>query len=233
MKPYISFTSHENRLLKAANGQSYKNAESPFRATLTMFRNYINYTDPLSFDEWLAVADDHKAAILYVQFFDQISLAWYKLRTDAAIEEDCVEEVLQYLMKNVPLIKQNKSKFSERYIYKICYNCIYCKSIDPYKGQTAKTSWFNNTTSQYVYADNEHEIDLCDSTPCNDEAIECVMSRQQFWAIIEDMGADTLSVVSKLLGDGFDPEYRVSKANQAKILDELRERLAPYKELFY
>ena len=225
-------TAFDRKLNNAKKTYSYQNSTTPFGATFKMFRDHINYTDPLSYDEWLASADDLKAAILYVQFFEQISLAWYKLKTDAAIEEECVEEVIQYLLKNVPIIEANESKFSPRYIYRICYNCIYCKSIDPYKGQTAKTSWYNNTTSQYLDC-GDSVIDLCDNKPSEDAAVEDVLSRENFWKLIEDMGEDTLSLVSKLLGDGFDPDHRVSKSKQAAILDQLRERLAPYRELYY
>lgn len=232
IRPSISINSRENALLKRTKTEDYKNYQSPFYATLSMFREYVNYTTPLSYDEWLAAAPQNKAAILYVQFFEQISLAWYKLRTDAAIEEECVEEVIQYLLKNVDLIIEDPKRFRPGYIYKVVYNCIYCKSMDPYKGQTAKSSWYNNTTSQYIRYDGE-ELDLFDLTADSDSDLGDLITREQFWAIIEDMGEDTLSVVSKLLGDGMDPDHKVNKAGQIAIIEQLREKLAPFKEAFY
>lgn len=222
----------KTKLIKAKKTQSYKNYTSPFGATLKMFEDFIGYNEPLSYDEWVAAPEDHKVAILYVQFYDQISLAWYKLRTDAAIEEECVEEVIQYLMKNVSVIESNPSRFKPGYIYKICYNCIYCKSIDPYKGQTAKTSWYNNTSSQYIMTGEGEELDVFDTIDGGEDADNVLLS-EHFWSTIEDMGEETLSVVSKLLGDGYIPGQRVGKKKTEEIIENLREALAPYKSVYY
>lgn len=199
-----------------------------FYATRNMFRNYINYERPLSYDEWMSVDDDKKAAVLYVQFFDQITLAWYKLKTDAAIEEDCVSEVLMYLIKNVPIIQSNPARFNPSYIYKVVYNCIYCKSIDPYKGQTAKTSWFNNTCSQFVQKGDEI-VDIFDEIS-NTEDIDVTAARDHFWAIIEDMGDDVIAIVENIL-NGTRVPATVNK-RRAEIIIELQNRLIAYKEVF-
>lgn len=199
-----------------------------FYATRNIFRNYINYERPLTFEEWSSIDDDKKAAVLYVQFFDQITLAWYKLKTDAAIEEDCVSEVLMYLIKNVPVIESNPSRFKPSYIYKVVYNCIYCKSIDPYKGQTAKTSWFNNTCSQFVQKGDEI-VDIFDEIS-NTEDIDVTAAREHFWAIIEDMGDDVIAIVENIL-NGTRVPAAVNK-RRAEIIIELQNRLIAYKEVF-
>lgn len=199
-----------------------------FYATRNMFRNYINYERPLTFEEWSSIDDDKKAAVLYVQFFDQITLAWYKLKTDAAIEEDCVSEVLMYLIKNVPVIESNPFRFKPSYIYKVVYNCIYCKSIDPYKGQTAKTSWFNNTCSQFVQKGDEI-VDIFDEIS-NTEDIDVTAAREHFWAIIEDMGDDVIAIVENIL-NGTRVPAAVNK-RRAEIIIELQNRLIAYKEVF-
>lgn len=201
---------------------------TPFYATRAMFRNYINYDKPLSYDEWMSVDDDKKAAVLYVQFFEQISLAWYKLKTKAAIEEECVSEVLMYLVKNVPIIKENPSRFKPSYIYRVVYNCIYCKSMDPYNGQTAKTSWYNNTTSQYVQAGDDI-IDIFE-TICDTEDIDIISAREHFWKIVESMGDDTLAVVDQLLNGTRLPAGVGAKKKQ--IIEELKVSLLAYKEVF-
>ena len=199
-----------------------------FYATRNMFRNYVNYERPLTFEEWLSIDDDKKAAVLYVQFFDQITLAWYKLKTDAAIEEECVSEVLMYLIKNVPVIENNPSRFKPSYIYKVVYNCIYCKSIDPYKGQTAKTSWFNNTCPQFIQKGDDI-VDVFDEIS-NTEDIDVTAAREHFWAIIEDMGDDVISVVENIL-NGTRVPAAVNK-RRAEIIIELQNRLIAYKEVF-
>lgn len=220
------------KCINSKKKQSYRNYTSPFGATLRMFEEFIGYTEPLSYDEWMAAPEDHKVAILYVQFYDQISLAWYKLRTDAAIEEECVEEVIQYLMKNVAFLKSHPDRFKPGYIYRICYNCIYCKSIDPYKGQTAKTSWYNNTSSPYIVTGEGEELSVFDTIDGGEDADE-VLASENFWKIIEDMGDETLSVVSKLLGDGYIPGQRVNKKRSAEIVEELKVALAPFAPLYY
>lgn len=203
-------------------------SQNCFYQTRAMFRNYLNYEKPLSYEEWLSVDDDNKAAVLYVQFFEQITLAWYKLKTKAAIEEECVSEVLMYLVKNVPIIKENPSRFKPAYIYKVAYNCIYCKSMDPYNGQTAKTSWYNNTTSQYVQSGDDI-IDIFDTISDNED-IDAVSCREHFWNIIEEMGDDALAVVDQLLNGTRLPAGVGAK--KAKILEELRIKLISYKEVY-
>ena len=221
---------YENNCRKAIAGGAdvIPVSATPFYATRSMFRNYINYERPLSWEEWMSVDDDKKAAVLYVQFFEQISLAWYKLKTKAAIEEECVSEVLMYLIKNVPIIKENPSRFKPAYIYKICYNCIYCKSMDPYKGQTAKTSWYNNTCSQYVKS-GEDELDLFDTVVSNED-LDGVLAREHFWDIIESMGEDTVKLVEQIINSGRLPS-RIGK-QKAEIIESLKVALVSYKEAF-
>ena len=90
-----------------------------------LFINHINYTRPYSYEEWIALPEDHKCVALYIQYFDQIILAWYKTKSFYASEEEGVETVLQYLNKNVPILEANEKKFNERYIYRVAYNCLY------------------------------------------------------------------------------------------------------------
>lgn len=209
-----------NEVVYSAN--SFYNARS-------LFRNYINYTKPLTFEEWMSLDSDKKTAALFVQFFEQISLAWYKLKTNAAIEEECVSEVIMYLMKNTPIIEQNPSRYKPSYIYQICYNCIYCKSIDPYKGQTAATSWYNNTTSQYVKSGDD-TIDIFDTVKSNDD-VDSTLARQQIWKIIEDMGEDAVKLAVQIINGNKVPA-RMSK-NRAEILESLKVALVSYKEAIY
>lgn len=143
-----------------------------FKNTFNLFNDYLlAYTTerPLSYNTWVNLPNDYKAAALYVNFYEQITLAYNKVYTKAAIEEECVSEVIKYLIKNVPIIEDNESKYSARYIYSIMYNCLYCKSIDPYKGQTAKQSWYNNTVSNCVLAPNGEELNLFDTIISNED----------------------------------------------------------------
>lgn len=72
-----------------------------FKETYNNIATAIGYTKPLSYSEWVQLPDEYKAGALFVQFYEQITLAYLKTKTDAAIEEECVSEVLAYLTKNV------------------------------------------------------------------------------------------------------------------------------------
>lgn len=319
-----------------------------FYETFKLLKDSTNYTKPLSYDEWLYVPDSLKVGVLYVQFYEQISLAWYKLKTKAAIEEDCVSEVLAYLSKNVygiglqqlhsknlkkaksiykdrifeenvrrakrlhwrdireanidkaislhsndiiihylttgrimisdesllKLLKPNEyitdkqmvsylspqekvsddeilrwlkedkqeenltfdvhtSKINEKtfkpsYIYRVVSNCLYCKSIDPYNGQTASTSWYNNVTSNVVMKDNS-ELDLFDTIPGadSDEVADATIvgtGIDKFWKLIENEDEDTISVINHILnGDTLDSDV---KNRQEDIISELRDKIS-------
>ena len=70
-----------------------------FHQTKVRFREFANYERPLTYEEWMTAPDECKAAILYVQFYDQITLAWNKLHSVYSDINDGVSEVLQYLNK--------------------------------------------------------------------------------------------------------------------------------------
>lgn len=167
-----------------------------FVETKNLFTNYTKYTSPLSYEEWLAVADDSKAAVLYVQFYDQITLAWYKTKSFFVLEEDGVSTVIQYLMKNVPILKKDPSRFKPSYIYQVAYNCLYCISHDIKRD----IERYEREISNIVGCDDD-ELDLFDTVTSNDPDYEEILTKENFWAIIEDMGLETAKVVEYLLND--------------------------------
>lgn len=174
---------------------SYKN---DFYVTRDLFISYVGYTKPLSYSEWLAVADENKAAVLYVQFFDQITLAWYKLKSVYSVEADGVAEVLQYLQKNVEKIRSDAKRFTPAYMYKICYNCLYCLCRDPNRYKKA----YENECSNIV-GYGEDELDLFDTVVSHKDEHDAFTREsvsEYFWSIIEDMDMDTRTVVAKLIG---------------------------------
>lgn len=77
-----------------------------FHDTRNLFINALDYKEPLSFEEWKAKPDDLKAALLYVQFYNEITLAWDKADTiDFGDDGEGVSTILQYLRKNVCTIQ--------------------------------------------------------------------------------------------------------------------------------
>ena len=87
-----------------------------FSETRNLFITSTGYTRPLSYDEWNMVPSEHKAAVLFVQFYDEITLAWYKTKSFFVVEEDGVSTMLQYLMKNVPINENDSKRFKPSYI---------------------------------------------------------------------------------------------------------------------
>lgn len=193
-----------------------------FYTTMTMFRDYIGYTDPLSYEEWLASADDHKAAIIYCQFFDQITLAWYKTRSFYATEEEGVETALQYIMKNVPILVADKKKFTSSYIYRVMYNCLYCICHDRV---VDKLRW--ELESSNIAEGPEGEVDMFDFIPDNKDTettYMAIMQSSEFWKLFEDRGEDTQAVVNNLLyGDALPKGFGYKK--KKCIIAELQELL--------
>lgn len=193
-----------------------------FNETRNLFRDYTNYSHPLSYDEWSAIADEYKAAVLFVQFFDQITLAWYNTKSFFVVEEDGVSCVLQYLSKNVPILKENPKRFTPGYIYKVAYNCLYCISHDIKRD----IDRYHNETSNIVIS-GEDELDLFDTVMSNDLEYTDAMSSASFWNVIESMGPETLKVVNHLLtGASLKKAKMSSKAKENAQIFQDKQRMA-------
>lgn len=135
----------------------YTNPNSEFYNTFKIYRSAINYSKPLSYSSWKRLPQDVKAVALYVQFYNEITLAWFKVKTAWSNEADGVECINQYLMKNVNIIDKDRKRFNPKYIYRVAYNCLYCVCIDPSKNKES----YQNETSNYVDTGDD-ELDLFD-----------------------------------------------------------------------
>lgn len=245
--PNVSETSRKSEAASKSDRYSVNASDSEFMSTRKLFSNYIGYTQPLSYDQWVSLPDDHKAAALFVQFYDTIYLAYVKCRTNAASDTDCLEEVLQYIIKNVPIIQDNPRRFNSRYIYRISYNAIYCKSIDPYHGQTAETSWYNNTCSPYVATDSG-EICMFDFMSHGEDSNFDFLMDESFWSVVysvvDDMGPDAAFVLNTLCGGNattskfFGSEKhpnrhkRITARYIERVTEELKRRLIEFAKQF-
>lgn len=166
-----------------------------FSETRNLFIIHTGYTKPLTYEQWESTHDDDKAAVLFVQFYEQITLAWYKTKSFFALEEDGVSTVLQYLVKNVPVILKNPKRFSASYIYKVAYNCLYCISHDIKRD----IDRYENETSNIVMS-GDTELDLFDTVSNKIDFDEKSME-EEFWAVIEDSGLSTMKVVEHILNE--------------------------------
>jgi hypothetical protein len=172
-----------------------------FQQTRSMYLNYTNYSKPLSFDEWNSLDIDHKIAVLFVQFYDEISLAWTKANAfDFITGEEGVSTMCQYLQKNVPRIEQDPKRFSSAYIYRVAYNCLYCICHDR---KCDKDRW-EYETSNIIVKDGS-EYDLFDTAADrNGTAYDSYQKKQfenEFWSIVRSLG-DSAEKVLRYLSSG-------------------------------
>ena len=211
-----------------------------FHQTKVRFREFANYQRPLTYEEWMTAPDECKAAILYVQFYDQITLAWMKTKSVYSDINDGVSEILQYLNKNVEKIKNDGNRFTPNYIYRVAYNCLYCLCRDPNRYKAAYENECSNVVS---YGDDE--LDLFDTVADNEDDREAkfdldgsrayLRNATKLWDIVESMGEKTKIVVAKLLGESaYTPKEMesVSAEETAEIMEELRERLGSFVGVF-
>lgn len=205
-----------------------------FYETRRIFAESVPSHVPQSYESWISVPDEYKAAVLYVDFFDQVTMAWFRLKTPAAVEEECVSEVMFYLQKNVDKIVADKKRFTPAYIYRICYNCIYCKSVDPYSGQTAKTSWHNNTCSNLVSVGDD-VLDLFDTVP-SDITTNIGLEREEehdvFTALVDAESDPETKIVLAEIIDNKRKTKRISDERRTEILSHLRDNFKSFYEMY-
>jgi len=197
-----------------------------FHDAKLLYRQFTGYTTPLSFEEWATKNPDHKAAILFVQFYNQIVTAWMKAKEGNLYEfiegEEGVSTVCQYLQKNVPIIENNPKRFTPAYIYKVAYNCLYCICHDR---KCDRERWENETSS--IVSHDGEELDLFDTitdySMCPDKQIEARDFEREFWQVVEDEGQPAEKVLRYLLSqDAADLKKLNPRSKQYKT-DPLRD----------
>lgn len=201
-----------------------------FYRTRDTFKTLVDYSEPLSYDEWVALDDRFKVAVLYLQFFDQITLAWYKVSSGYATDDDGVETVIQYLSKNVDRIKENPRRFTPRYIYRVAYNCLYCISFD-----RKCDKWESeNVIPAVTYTSSGDEFNLFDiiSDPSVDAPFAEAV-RNRFWKEVENMGEDTTTFIANVLDGVRLPAGFGGKKKKAEIASKLEKVLSKYKTSYY
>ena len=205
---------------------------SPFSETRAYLLNYIDYTSPLSFDEWVIVDDSSKAAVLYLQFYEQITLAWYKAKSNYGDENLGVSTILQYLEKNVPIIKGDPKRFTANYIYRVAYNCLYCICHDIQRDKQA----YQNEISATMKDSEDKEINILLTIEDVSSDPEKHIRQREFWKQVEiaiapliqkygDRGYEYLRRI--LSGEPLPCRYHIDSDS---ILDNLRSRLEIFRD---
>lgn len=222
-----------------------------FIQTRNMFRDYLTgYPKNLDFNSWSNAATEDKAALLFVAFFPEITLAWNNAVVSLGVvyisQEDGVSTVLQYLMKNVDKITADEKRYSPKYIYTVCYNCLLGlwrsrgtemqRSAIEISPDCELDGAFGNTVS----------VNLWDLVPSEDDNPETVQVKEAIWNVIRHMGPKAEKVVNHLINPG-DSLHKVSakatsrdndrladvsvtESEYVAIVEELKVKLTPYKE---
>lgn len=199
----------------------FVDSNSVFYDTYKLYREYIGYTHPFSYKQWKHLPENFKAAALYVQFYNEITLAWHKVRTAWAIEEEGVETINQYLIKNVAKIESDKNRFKPQYIYRVAYNCLYCICIDPSKN---KDKYYNEVSESFSSSDDElswfdfigcsyEELELSETTQIRDFINHLDEEFQIFFGYVlgeisEVQACRALKRIGKFHASTLDPEAR-------------------------
>lgn len=213
-----------------------------FYETKKNFIEVLSWNGTIGWDEWMTLSKDKKAAALYLNFYNPIMTAWNKVKSFYTAEEDGVSTMLQYLVKNTPILEKDSKKYTERYIYRVAFNCLYCICHDI---KSTRETWENEVFDAVDTVDGE-SISLFSyvaAKPDRDEDAE------EFWGFLESMGPETMKVVYSLINQDYklnklsrnnkrynadplrDIEVTVEKAEE--IVEELKVKLAQFKELYY
>ncbi len=216
-------TTFKVKMRKAIKRAHKDHFQSPLYETMKMFRSVLglNAGELLNYDEWIRLDPCYKSAALYVMFFREITLAYYKSRSFYSHEDDNVSIVLQYLDKNVPIIEMDESRYTAKYVYKVAYNCMYCQSRDIKRDRQR----YENEVSNITVSTEGDELNLFDFVSSN-ESIESIINRERFWAIIRSMDDETCSVVENILNGTRLPAG--VKQHREYIISNLRVKLARF-----
>lgn len=216
---------------------------SQFRATRNLYMEYLHdFEFPLTYDAWVNADSEYKAVLLFVNFFDQIEMAWYKERYSygPAEEEDAISEVNQYLMKNVARIEEDPKRFSPGYIYRVAANCISCVGASQVNIIRNKVELSNE-----VAGDDNSIVNLYDLVPFEEDSYEVRQAKDAVWDIIAKMGPKAEAVVDRLINPTSShviarnrqandrlSDVSVSKKEYDEIVEALRESLKPLLDTF-
>ena len=212
-----------------------------FAETRNLFTIATHYVKPLSFEEWAKIPRPQMSAVLFVQYYEEITLAWYKVKSFYAVDEDGVSTVCQYLEKNVNVILDKPERFTSSYIYKVAYNCLYCICHDIKRD---RERWENETSN--IVTSGEDELDLFDTFKSESAEDKYAVEdfQKKFWDLIEEGGPEMQKVADYLINN--DPsalkkkrkplpgellsDIEVSVEKLGEIIENLKVRLAEFKD---
>lgn len=198
-----------------------------FYETRKLYRDYIHYEKPLTFDQWSSLDHGYKAAVLFIQFFDEILLAWNKAKSYDGDELEAVETVNQYLIKNVDKIMEEPKRFKPAYIYRVAYNALYCICHDRVSDKDRR----EREVDPYVDKGDGTYLNITDFIPSSkaqDDFEEVEDDRlaksKEFWDLVESVDKDADVIIKYIIGSRKDLSKRASMKKDA-VLEKMRELL--------
>ena len=201
-----------------------------FYDTRSNFRTFINYTKPLSYDQWMTLPEDHKAAALFVEFFNEIMLAWSKAQgTFRGDDEEAVETVIQYLIKNTAKIEDDSKRYRAPYIYKVAYNALYCIVHDRLRDKQRR----EYEVDPIVVSGDGQEVNIVDfivrDNSAEDEYVNSITSTKfrGFWEAVESVD-NAQDVVNKIFEKGYDPNKFSARENE--IVAQIKIKIKSYND---
>ena len=221
---------------------------SPFISTKQMFVEYLTgYSFPISFETWLASDEEEKAALLFVNFYDQIVLAFSRSNAAYVLSEDAVSTILMVLTKNATIlqtVENGEKRFTPNYFYTVAWGAFYSlvRSI------ANKSRDEHEICNEIENSDSDVSINLFDFAPSHDDTCEMRQAKEAVWDIIAHMGPKAEKVVNHLINPK-DTLHKISKSSSEydsdrladvsvtpseyeSILAALKIQLAPYAEFF-
>ncbi|MCM1226147.1 MAG: hypothetical protein NC320_01820 [Clostridium sp.] len=178
--------------------------KNQFNDTLNLFKSGLTDSAYSTYWEWMLIPDNLKAAALYVNFYDEITLAWSKTRKPFVEEETAVSTLMQYIIKNVEIIKDNRKRFTPNYLYKVAFNAFY-----PLGRIKRDIDIWENRRSMYRSVEFE-DVDDPDNTyysheNCLDKSYTVDDYHEDnkllyVWAVIDSCDDETKRVIESLIG---------------------------------
>lgn len=168
-----------------------------FKETYKLFKSALDSATDADYTEvrgWLQLSDELKATALYVAFCPEITIAWNKIYSMYPWVDECtaVSTLLQYLMKNVNIIKAHPQRFKPQYIYTVAYKCMYSL------GHVNDVQrWYQNRASTLEKIRDDESID--DIMECSDNqpryierlidtrSVEDLVEAKEVWQTVELM----------------------------------------------
>lgn len=178
-----------------------------FKKTYHMFKDALDglNLEYQTYPDWMFIPDEFKVAAIYVRFYREIILAWSKTEKPFIEEETAISTLMQYLIKNIPLIKLYPKRYIENYLYKVAFNAFYPlgrikRDIENY---TRRVSTYQRIETKFISDEYDEEksdnIHYINNFISEDPDIYDFEEKQALWSEIEKLNDDEKKALEKYI----------------------------------